>query len=84
MQYPKYPEFVRRRAPFVSSVAGCGKTVFHHWKKRNGWHVGDIRSSPALWYADTDSSHSYVEFEGVERGREKGIPEPPRTDMVTL
>ena len=53
MQYPKYPEFVRRRAPFVSSVAGWGKTVFHHWKKRDGQQVGDIGSSPAPWHADT-------------------------------
>ena len=40
LQYPKYPDFVCCRAPFVSSVAGCRKT-------------GDIGSSPAPWHADT-------------------------------
>lgn len=36
LQKEKYAESVRRMAPFVSSEAGWGKTVFHHWKKRAG------------------------------------------------
>ena len=76
LQYPKYPEFVRRRAPFVSSVVGWGKAVFHHWKKQDGSHVGDIGSSPAPWHADTGRVICMLSLGCVERGKEKGIPEP--------
>ena len=82
LQYPKYPEFVRRRAPFVSSVVGWGKAVFHHWKKQDGLHVGDIGSSPAPWHADTGRVIRMLSLGCVERGKEKGIPEPPWTEMA--
>lgn len=35
-QYAKYAESVFLVAPFVSSEAGCGKTLFHHSKNLEG------------------------------------------------
>lgn len=36
LQKEKYDELVRRMAPFVSSDAGWGNTLFHQLKKRAG------------------------------------------------
>lgn len=53
LQKEKYDELVRRMAPLVSSVAGCGNTPFHQLKKRAGQQLGESGSSPAPWHAET-------------------------------
>ena len=39
--------------------------------------MGDIGSSPAPWHADTGGVIRMLSVGCVERGKEKGIPEPP-------
>jgi len=62
---------VRRRAPLVSCEPGCGKTLFHHIKKRAGQHPDARGSSPAPWQDAT----------GKDVSEENGSAERMKQDM---